>query len=109
LGGVGGVLIADYYLVRRTRLDLAGLYERGGPYWYVGGFNPVGLVALAAGVLPCVPGFLAAVDLASVPAFWTQLYHYAWFLSFGVSAAVYVLLTWAVGRLARRPGMVPVR
>jgi nucleobase:cation symporter-1, NCS1 family len=107
LGAVGGVLIADYYLVRRTRLDLAGLYARGGPYWYAGGFNPVGLVALAAGILPCVPGFLAAVDLVAVPAFWTQLYHYAWFLSFGVSAAVYTLLTWAVGGYARTGGGLP--
>ncbi len=39
LGSVGGVLIADYYLIRRTRLDLAGLYRREGPYWYTRGVN----------------------------------------------------------------------
>src|SRR5204863_3638679 len=59
LGAVGGVLIADYYVIRRTRLDLAGLYRKGGPYWYAGGFNPVGIIALVAGVAPCVAGFLA--------------------------------------------------
>jgi NCS1 family nucleobase:cation symporter-1 len=96
LGAVGGVLLADYFVIRRTRFDLAGLYRRGGPYWYAGGFNPVGLIALAAGIAPCVPGFLAAVDLAEFTAPWTELYHYAWFLSFGVSAVVYTLLTWAV-------------
>jgi NCS1 family nucleobase:cation symporter-1 len=92
LGSVGGVLIADYYLVRRTRLDVAGLYRRDGPYWYAGGFNPRALVALAAGVAPCVPGFLAAVGAAAVPDVWVELYHYAWFLSFAVSFVLYALL-----------------
>src|SRR5262249_59577079 len=93
-GGVwgGGPLIAAFCVPRRTRLDVAGLYRKGGPYWYAAGFNPRALVALAAGVAPCVPGFLAAVDLAEVPAVWTELYHYAWFLSFGISFATYALL-----------------
>src|SRR6266513_83018 len=50
LGAVGGVLIADYYLLRGTRLDLKGLYRKDGPYWYAAGFNPMALVALAAGI-----------------------------------------------------------
>src|SRR6185369_2856763 len=41
LGACGGVLIADYFLIRRTQLDLPGLYRREGPYWYVGGYNPI--------------------------------------------------------------------
>jgi NCS1 family nucleobase:cation symporter-1 len=89
LGAVGGVLIADYYLVRRMRLDLRGLYRAGGPYWYARGFHVAGLLALAAGILPCVPGFLATVGLIEVAPLWTELYHYAWFLSFGTSFAVY--------------------
>jgi NCS1 family nucleobase:cation symporter-1 len=89
LGAVGGVLIADYFLIRRTRLDVPGLYRRDGPYWYAGGFNPRALVALVAGIAPCVPGFMAAVGVAGVPAVFTELYHYAWFLSFGVSFVVY--------------------
>src|SRR5947207_9393736 len=82
LGACGGVLIADYYLVRRCRLDLAGLYRREGPYWYVGGYNPLALIALAAGILPCLPGFAAAAGLVRVSAFWSRLYDYAWFVSF---------------------------
>jgi NCS1 family nucleobase:cation symporter-1 len=93
LGAVGGVLIADYFLVRRTRLDLRGLYQAGGPYWYAGGFHVAGLLALAAGVIPCVPGFIATVGLVEVHPFWTALYHYAWFLSFGISFLVYTGLT----------------
>jgi NCS1 family nucleobase:cation symporter-1 len=92
LGSVGGVLIADYYVIRRTRLDLPALYRKQGPYWYVSGFNMVALAALAMGIAPCVPGFLATVGLAEVPDIWVELYHYAWFLSFTVSFVVYILL-----------------
>jgi NCS1 family nucleobase:cation symporter-1 len=89
LGAVGGVLIADYFLVRRTRLDLQGLYEKGGPYWYCNGFHVISLVSLAVGVTPCVPGFLATVGLIESAPIWKELYHYAWFLSFGISFVVY--------------------
>jgi nucleobase:cation symporter-1, NCS1 family len=95
LGAIGGVLICDYYLVRKTRLDLVGLYRREGPYWYAGGWNPKALVALAAGILPNLPGFLGITRLAKVPAFWTSLYSYAWFVGFGISFAVYAALTTA--------------
>ncbi len=92
LGAVGGVLIADYFLIRRTRLDLPGLYRKEGPYWYLLGFNPVALLALAAGIAPCVPGFLAKVGLVQVAPLWADLYHYAWFISFAVSFAIYSVL-----------------
>jgi nucleobase:cation symporter-1, NCS1 family len=93
LGACGGVLIADYWVLRRGRLDLAGLYRRTGPYWYVGGFNPMALTALAAGIALCLPGFAAAAKLVEVPAFWSRLYDYAWFVSFGASFVSYLLLT----------------
>jgi NCS1 family nucleobase:cation symporter-1 len=92
LGSVGGVLIADYFVIRRTHLDLPGLYRKDGPYWYTFGFNPYALFALAAGIAPCVPGFLAAVQWATADAFWVELYHYAWFVSFGISFTAYIAL-----------------
>lgn len=100
LGAVGGILITDYFVIRKTRLDVNGLYHKDGPYWYLEGFNPIALVALVAGIAPCVPGFLITVEWIKIPAkwadmaaFWTSLYHYAWFISFAVSFAVYTSLT----------------
>jgi NCS1 family nucleobase:cation symporter-1 len=92
LGAIGGILITDYYLLRRTRLDLTALYQNGGQYWYSRGFNPLALVALAAGIAPCVPGFLGTIGAAEVAPVWISLYHYAWFLSFGISGVCYVSL-----------------
>jgi NCS1 family nucleobase:cation symporter-1 len=92
LGACGGVLIADYWALRRGRLDLAGLYRRDGPYWYSGGFNPIALLAVAAGMAPCLPGFAAAALHVAVPAFWSGLYAYAWFVSFGASFVSYLVL-----------------
>jgi NCS1 family nucleobase:cation symporter-1 len=89
LGAIGGVLIADYFLLRKTELDLSGLYRKEGPYWYWSGFNPIALVALAAGVAPCVPGFLATVAGLKIAEVWVDIYHYAWFVGFGISFAVY--------------------
>jgi NCS1 family nucleobase:cation symporter-1 len=92
LGAVAGVLIVDYFIIRQRILDLPGLYRKQGPYWYDSGFNWRAIVALLAGILPCAPGFLAQVGLATVPEFWTTMYHYAWFISLGVAGALYLAL-----------------
>ena len=47
---------------------------------------------LAAGVLPLLPGFLGSIGAATVAPFWASLYHYAWFISFGLSFGIYWLL-----------------
>jgi nucleobase:cation symporter-1, NCS1 family len=89
LGAVGGVLIADYFWVRKTQLDLPGMYRTNGPYWYRNGFNFKAILALVLGILPCFPGFLQAVGLRQVAPIWNQVYHYAWFVSFAISFGVY--------------------
>jgi NCS1 family nucleobase:cation symporter-1 len=61
LGPVGGILIVDYYFIRRQQLSLAGLYESGGAYAYTGGWNRRAVLSLLLGILPNVPGFLVTV------------------------------------------------
>jgi nucleobase:cation symporter-1, NCS1 family len=98
LGSIGGVLIGDYFIVRKRSLDLPGLYAgEGGPYWYKSGFNPAAAIALMLGILPNLPGFLTVVKWASFGEFWTNLYNYAWFVGFFISMGSYVLLS-AIGR-----------
>jgi NCS1 family nucleobase:cation symporter-1 len=91
LGPIGGILIVDYFLLRKTELDLDGLYKRDGIYRYKGGFNPVALVAFVIAVIPNVPGFLkAAGALDSVAPIFETIYTYAWFVGFLLAGALYL-------------------
>jgi hypothetical protein len=75
------------------RFSLLELYDDKGPYGYQGGWNPKALVALAAGILPNLPGFLGVIKVVEVAPIWTKLSSYAWFVGFGISFVVYVVLT----------------
>ena len=84
LGSIAGVLIADYWIVRRKELRLADLYLPDGAYRYTAGWHMPGAVATLAGCLAAWIGLL-------VPAL-RPLYDYAWFVGFGVSFGAYLAL-----------------
>jgi NCS1 family nucleobase:cation symporter-1 len=84
LGPVAGVMIADYFIVRRENLLVDDLYRRGGEYEYSNGFNFKAIVALVCGVA------IALIGLAVPELRW--LYDYAWFVGFFTAGAVYTAL-----------------
>jgi NCS1 family nucleobase:cation symporter-1 len=84
LGSIGGVLIADYWILRKTELRLADLYLADGQYRYSGGWHVPGVIATLAGCAAAWGGLLIPVM--------RPLYDYAWFVGFGVSLAVYLAL-----------------
>ncbi len=86
LGPIAGIMICDYYVVRRRRLVVVDLYRRGGTYEFWRGFNPNAIAALAAGVA------IALIGLAVPAVRW--LYDYAWFVGFLVSGGLYLVLMW---------------
>ncbi|MBS7787627.1 NCS1 family nucleobase:cation symporter-1 [Flavobacterium sp. CYK-55] len=95
LGPVGGIMIADYYFIRKQTLVLDDLYNPQGQYSFKNGFNTQAIWALILGVLPNVPGFLTtiqAVNANTFPAWLSDLYHYAWFVGFGISGWIYWIL-----------------
>ena len=100
LGPVIGIILVDYFLIRRTELDVHDLYRRQGRY---AGVNSSAVIALVLGVLPNVPGFLAHVGLAGSGGFIVNLYNYAWFIGLGISGLVY----WALMRGHREAGSSP--
>jgi nucleobase:cation symporter-1, NCS1 family len=92
LGAIAGVMISDYYIIRRTNLDLAALFKPDGPYK---GWNPDAWAAFVLSILPVIPGFLVtvnAVSADSVGIFLVNLYSYSWFVTFGLSLLIYFLL-----------------
>ena len=94
LGPVGGIMIVDYFFIRKKELNAVDLYKEKGEYTYNNGFNVKAIIALLAGIIPNVPGFLLQIKVISATAFpeWiAHLYNYAWFVGFGVSGVVYYL------------------
>ena len=90
LGPVAGIMIADYFVLRRGILAVDDLYKRGGAYEYRRGVNWVAMTAFVLGVLPSLPGFIAAVSGTTASAVFATVYNWAWFVGFIVSAAVYL-------------------
>jgi NCS1 family nucleobase:cation symporter-1 len=97
MGAVGGILIADYWILRDRTLSLPDLFKVDGRYSYGGGTNYKAIVALVMAVLPVIPGFLRAATtpggIVAAPNLSDHLYTYAWFVTFGLSASIYLLLT----------------
>jgi NCS1 family nucleobase:cation symporter-1 len=96
MGAIGGVLIADYWVVRRQELSLADLFKPNGRYAYSGGVNYRAMVALIVAVLPVVPGFIRAATtpggVIADPGLFDVLYTYAWFVTFGLSFVIHLAL-----------------
>jgi NCS1 family nucleobase:cation symporter-1 len=82
LGPIAGIMIADYFIVRRRQLSLRDLYVRGGAYEYTKGWNPAAMLALALGVAAALIGYV--VEPLRV------LYDAAWLVGFAVAFLVYV-------------------
>jgi NCS1 family nucleobase:cation symporter-1 len=96
LGSIAGVLIADYWLVRRRRLRLEDLYSVHGAYRYDAGWNWRAVVATLAGCALAWGGLVVPVL--------RPLYAYAWFVGFFVAGALYA----ALYRLRRIPETVAI-
>jgi NCS1 family nucleobase:cation symporter-1 len=84
LGPVAGIMICDYYVIRRRKLLVEDLYLRGACYEYANGFNWSAIVALCAGAGTALIGL-------AIPAL-RVLYDYSWFVGFIVAFIVYYAL-----------------
>ncbi|MGZ4972562.1 MAG: NCS1 family nucleobase:cation symporter-1 [Limisphaerales bacterium] len=93
LGPIGGILIADYFVYRRCKLNLPALYDEHGEYRFTGGFSLPAIIALVVAILPNLPGFLATIKVLpaeSVNPIFMTLYSYAWFVGFAIAFVVYL-------------------
>jgi NCS1 family nucleobase:cation symporter-1 len=84
LGSVAGVLIVDYWVIRRAKLKLRDLYTDDGAYAYDDGWHWAAVIATITGCVVALGGhFVGAIDF---------LKPYSWFLGFGVSSGLYYAL-----------------
>ena len=85
IGPLFGVLIADFYLIRKQLVVVDDLYtmNSSGRYWYTKGFNPNAVIATATGAaLAASTVFIAALHGAA---------SYAWFIGCGIGLLTYVI------------------
>lgn len=105
LGPIGGIVLADYYLVQKANLGIKDLYSLSpyGAYYYTGGYNLAAMVALIFGILPVVPGFLQKVGiLSTIPNAFVVIYNNAWFFSFFSAGFLY----WVLSRFKGKNNLV---
>jgi NCS1 family nucleobase:cation symporter-1 len=96
MGAIGGILIADYWVLRRRILSTRDLFTIQGQYTYSNGVNYRTMAVLIVAMLPVIPGFVRAAftpggQVAS-PNILDSLYSYAWFVTFSLSFLLYLLL-----------------
>jgi nucleobase:cation symporter-1, NCS1 family len=84
LASIAGVMIVDYWIVRKRQLQLADLYLLGGSYWYDRGWNWSAVAATMAGC--CLSWIGLAVPCLRI------MYDYSWFLGLSISGIIYWLL-----------------
>ncbi len=84
MGPIAGIMICDYFLIRRTKLSIYSLYHAEGIYHYSKGFNPRAVVALVLGVAVALIGlFVPSLHF---------LYDYSWFVGLFLSGVIYAAL-----------------
>ena len=112
LGPVAAILIADYWVLRRTRLALADLYSATGAYAYRGGVNWRAVVAFVVAAVLSVGGSYSSTaadgtrsgpypDAGLIP-FLQPLADYGWAVGFAAAFVLYLALS-------RLPGLAPAR
>jgi len=91
LGALAGIMICDYYVVRKTNFKLEELFKVNGKYQ---GHNSIAWIAFVLSILPTIPGFLVVVGAINeelIPTFLVDLYSYAWFVTFALSFIIYYI------------------
>jgi NCS1 family nucleobase:cation symporter-1 len=107
-GAIAGVLIADYWWVRRNNFKLADLYRTDGVYRYARGWNWIAVLAMLVGAFIAMGGAYSSLNATGAPTgpfpvdglipLLKPVYDYSWVASLVVSFLIYGLLTITVGK-----------
>lgn len=94
LSSICGVLIGDYFLVRKGYIDLPSLFNSRpeGLYYFNFGFNWRGYVAYIVGMIPALPGFLDVCGVSGISVGAVRLYYFAFPTGIVLGALTYWLL-----------------
>lgn len=89
LGPFAGIMVTDYWLVHRCKVDVPAMYDPQGRYRYTYGFNWRAVLAVAASVGPTFPGLINSINASIAVGNDRHLFDIAWIFGFTVAATVY--------------------
>ena len=86
MGPIFGIMMVDYYLIRKGRVDVNALYQENGEFRFQSGWHVKAFVAFGVGIVfsSILPTFTTVL-----PAWWGT---YGWFFGVAVGGAVYFVL-----------------
>ncbi|VDB94230.1 unnamed protein product [Peniophora sp. CBMAI 1063] len=94
LGPIAGVMIADYWIVHRGKVDVVAMYDPHGRYRYTGGVNWRALAALLCSVPPNMPGLIHSIN-PSIPVRGAiYVFDVAYLFGLFTAGGVYTLLSY---------------
>ncbi|KAI0400094.1 NCS1 nucleoside transporter [Xylaria palmicola] len=96
LGPLAGIIAADFWLVKRQRIDIPALYDPRGRYRYLAGCNWRAAVAFLVPVAPLLPGLglsISGPGAVHIGAGLRNLYTFNWMFGFVVSIVLYAALS----------------
>jgi len=93
LGPIAGILIGDYYLLKKRKLEIIELYCDVYPLFTYRAINWIAMFSLVIGIAPNMPGFIRSLQLNDhrEKNFFDQIYLYAWFIGLFLAGFVYVV------------------
>lgn len=96
MGPIFGVIMVDYYLIRKGVIDVSALYQENGRYRFQGGWNVAAFVAAGIGAVfsSILPNFTDVL-----PAWWGV---YGWFFGVAIAAIAYYVICMAAPKSVMR-------
>ncbi|PSN71867.1 hypothetical protein BS50DRAFT_483936 [Corynespora cassiicola Philippines] len=92
MGPMAGTMICDYYIIKKSKLDVDELYASHGIYWYHGGWNWRAYASFVIGFAPLMPGFAKSIEPSlDVGGSW-KVYTFAWIFGFSTSMLVHYII-----------------
>ena len=98
LGPIAGIMICDFWLLRKKHLTVRQLYLHNGMYSYGSGWNWCAVVALVLAALPNIPGFLMALDKIPDDQLFAKIYSFSWLVGFLLGMGLYGALMSLLGK-----------
>ncbi|KGD74862.1 nitrate reductase [Tatumella morbirosei] len=92
LGPIAGILMVDYFIIRKRAINVESLYLSFGEYRYFKGWNVYAVASFFISSSINIPGFLHASfpdDFNHVPSFFVSIYSYAWFIGLISASLLY--------------------